>query len=274
MEPTYSFRHVSLVTDRNSLRKLLTFLSDRSSENWDIEVELVHNTLFLTRWEKNYNLLFSGSFNSGFGHSFESEFLGYENGMEESCSHHRMVEYEIGGMKWVVRFEADGYSVDTHQDNEAKIATSMDNLCLEDATPMMLEGVSVVRKGYLVPPSSIIEVKCRSGNRTVGRNDTLQCYISQTKHLFVGGHKDGVVHQVNKTDLSSNLEAWERGHEAELGKLLTLVEKLGKIAKGFDSRKYRLTYNRSETPKALMILKSHEKGLSLSAEAIERCWRQ
>jgi hypothetical protein len=67
------------------------------------------DTLFLTRWEKNKVRIITGSFNSGYGHGFENTFMKFGKGLEDSSAHHRIVEYTIGGMNWMVRYEANGY---------------------------------------------------------------------------------------------------------------------------------------------------------------------
>jgi hypothetical protein len=101
MAPTYSLLPVSLVTDRNSLRKLFDFVSATKcfSSWWRIELEVVENTMIFTRWEKDPRLLVTGSLNSGFGHEFEKVFVKFNSNLEDSMSHHRIIEYDIGGMK-------------------------------------------------------------------------------------------------------------------------------------------------------------------------------
>jgi hypothetical protein len=115
MQPSYSLLPVALVTDRNSLRKLFDFVSGHPGEHWRNEAELVEGTLFLTRWEANSVRIITGSLNSGYGYEFEKAFLKFEEDLGDSSTHHRILEYEIGGMKWVVRYEADGYSNDEQE---------------------------------------------------------------------------------------------------------------------------------------------------------------
>ncbi|KAF8855691.1 hypothetical protein BDZ45DRAFT_654934, partial [Acephala macrosclerotiorum] len=228
MQPSYSFLPTALITDRNSLRKLLDFASGHRREDWRIEVELVKETLFLTRWEKNWVQIITGSFNSGYGHEFENAFLKFEEGLEDSSTHHRIVEYEIGGMKWVVRFEADGYIKDD-PGNEGpppygvsqplpEISATMEALSLESASPpRVLEGVGIVQRGHLVSPKSIIEVKCtKSKNDQQLGEKVAQCWFSQTRHVFIGHHKDGLVEKVTRAEMSSTFDDWEKTHQDEL----------------------------------------------------------
>jgi stalled ribosome alternative rescue factor ArfA len=89
-QPSYSLLPISLVTDHNCLRKLFDFTSGHRGENWRIEVALVKETLFLTRREKSQVGIITGSFNSDYGHEFEHAFPKTEEGLEDSCAHHRV----------------------------------------------------------------------------------------------------------------------------------------------------------------------------------------
>ncbi len=157
MAPSFAPFSVALVTDRNSLRKLFDFVSGHPGEHWRIEAELVEGTLFLTRWEANPVRIITGSLNSGYGHEFEKAFLKFEEELKDSSTHHRIIEYEIGGMKWVVRYEAEGYFKDK-QENEGfmavgasqtypEVTAAIERLSLEfQPQPTMLEGVKVIER--------------------------------------------------------------------------------------------------------------------------------
>jgi hypothetical protein len=84
MAPAYSLLPVSLVTDRNSLRKLFDFVSATKCfpSWWRIEVEVVENTMIFTRWEKDSYLLVTGSLDSGYGHEFEKAFIKFNSNLE------------------------------------------------------------------------------------------------------------------------------------------------------------------------------------------------
>jgi hypothetical protein len=109
MKPDFDFGGVDLVTNRNSLRKLLDFASGRVSESFRIDINLVHGTLFLTRREQSTRDRIHGSRNAGYGHNFEKAFTRAEKGLEESSGHHRVVRYQMGELECVVRFEVDAW---------------------------------------------------------------------------------------------------------------------------------------------------------------------
>jgi hypothetical protein len=107
MKPDFDFSGVDLVTNRNSLRKLLDFASGRISDSFRIDVNLVNSTLFLTRRERSTRNVIQGFRNSGYGHNFERAFTKPQEGLEDSNGHHRVARYEMGKLNCVVRFEVD-----------------------------------------------------------------------------------------------------------------------------------------------------------------------
>jgi len=105
-------------------------VSGHPGEHWRIEAELVESTLFLTRWEANSVRIITGSLNSGYGHEFEKAFLKFEEELKDSSTHGRIIEYEIGGMEWVLRNDAHGY-FDEQQENEGFMAVGVSQTYLE-----------------------------------------------------------------------------------------------------------------------------------------------
>lgn len=108
MRPNFDMMPIDLVTDRNSLRKLLRFVSGKIPQDWRIDVDIVENTIFFTRWEENQIQIITGAKESGYGHEFEKAFLTYDSDLRQSSGHHRIVRYNLGGIECMVRFEVDG----------------------------------------------------------------------------------------------------------------------------------------------------------------------
>ncbi|RFU27526.1 hypothetical protein B7463_g8813, partial [Scytalidium lignicola] len=288
MQPTYSFLPVSLVTDRNSLRKLLGFASGHARQDWRIYVELVKDTLFLIRWEADKRRIMTGSLNSGYGHSLEKKFAKFDKDLKSSTHHHRIAEYDVGGMKWVVRYEADGYleeesgsSEDTAEGNpqpEAEVATpdaESPPPAAAEPEPKSVEGVDVIQKGRIVPPESIIEIKTKNGrpksNSRLDVDKVTQCWFSQTKSVFLVHHQDGAVDsEPVKIDLG--FEDWEKKQQARLGKLITIIKEITEIARRVEGGRCCLYCDRKESPSAIRIFKSNEDNLKMSEELKKKYW--
>ena len=82
MQPNFDMKDVDVVTDRNSLRKLLHFASDTVRDPFRINVKLVGGVLFFSRWEPETKFLISGFQNTGFGHNFEKVTTSLDSGLK------------------------------------------------------------------------------------------------------------------------------------------------------------------------------------------------
>lgn len=112
--PSFDMRSVDLVTDRNNIRKLLSFIDRRLEKNglepFTIDVEVAGNTTIFCRTETESSVIIGPNDFRGYGHEFEKACT--TSSVEGSTGHHRIISYRFGGMKFVVRYEADGY-IDT-----------------------------------------------------------------------------------------------------------------------------------------------------------------
>jgi hypothetical protein len=287
MEPAYSLLPVSLVTDRKSLRKLFDFVSGTKGFQswWRIEVEVVKNTMIYTRWEKDSYRFVTGSFSSGYGHEFETAFIKFNLDEEDSMSQHLIIEYEIGGMKQVVRFEADGYFEEYASDvidqskDEGTSPSSEHPVTFAKFSPasklLSSDELTVIQKGFVISPDLIIEVKCVSMNTRSKNNiekKIAQCWFSQTKHVFVGCQEEGSVLEANKFDIESALEKWEETHQANLKKLMFLITKIKMSVITIEGKKCCLVFGGKQKPALVKLIKSNHGGLSLSDDLKERLW--
>jgi hypothetical protein len=287
MQPTYSLASTFLVIERNSLRKLFDFASGHSRGDWRIVAEVVNKTLFLTRWERNQQSFLTGTCKpgdkAGYGHSFEDIFLQPEKNKQGSCAHHRIVEYEIGGMKWLVRFEADGYLGDQELSTDCVVlenAGQLENLsgCRDSmglqvqTQTQIVEGIQVIQKGHLVPDASVIEAKCRNVNAKGRAKQTIeQCWFSQTKHVFVGREDHGVIREIKKTDMTATFDDWERDNQESLRRLVKVIEEIRCVVN--NRGRCFVLHEKSGQPRALQFLKAGNRdALNFSEDLKKRHW--
>lgn len=94
-------------------------------------------------------------------------------------------------------------------------------------------GVQVIKRGTLVPQSSVVEVKTRAMSRTLNLQDTLpQMWISGTPALAIAYHQRGRFGAVTPKRLDTGeLGAWEQKNAMVLRKLVRLVKIIIKEAK-------------------------------------------
>lgn len=127
---------------------------------------------------------------SGYGRNFELMRTRPALGCEHAASHHRVITYDLAGMKMVVRAEVDA--------------------CLPDPNG---------KAAYVqdVPQSAVVELttKRKSRNRRWSYKHMQMC-LSQTPFLIYGVHQNGVFNEVAKKKNLDNV----KGHRVSKLRLL------------------------------------------------------
>ncbi|KAF2423194.1 hypothetical protein EJ08DRAFT_596344 [Tothia fuscella] len=241
MNPDANLSTADLVTNRNSLRHLLGFVQGKV-DTFRIDLNTVHDTLFLTRHEKTTHRTIGARNPSGYGHNFETAFTAPEAGLESS-GHHRVITYPLGDLNCVVRFEVDAFcdaddlvpndetsSAQEPTRGSSEVMNSMANLSI--SKPKRGQGeVKVIQAGRLIPCSALSEVKSKS-KRNIPLNQVLaQLWFGRIPHLFVGQHTDGVFTKIEQTDVGAEFLNWETAQQEHLRKLAQLISELRDFTK-------------------------------------------
>ena len=266
LQPTFNLNQTDLICDRNNLRRLLGFASGDVNEKFEIIVEVVNNTVLFIRLDGAISEHIDPAVQfRGFGHTFEKVFTKRLEAVEKTVSHHRVVGYTFGGLKLVVRFEADGAvypssvpeSGSTEQLEEVEVVEGSNGSSLDPTSNPSLENegndnpplpaatgattpgpssarIFVLQAGHLIPQRSIIEIKTRNAKfPTTIQQNMPQLWFSNTRHLYVGLHHWGAFVEVKKHTVSDGINAsWESSMKEELGKLADLLGRIIEAARG------------------------------------------
>ncbi|GAB1319188.1 Geranylgeranyl pyrophosphate synthetase [Madurella fahalii] len=228
---------IDLVTDRNNIRKLLRFVQGSSNDAFQIRVEIAGDrTALFTRVEAKTTDIIQGF--RGYGHNFEEAYTKKECG---SSSHHRIVGYEFGGIKCIVRYETDGYVDNKDQPEPAdNVSDAFKGLSISRPDKVTNDPAAIIVKtgGRKVNLSSILEIKTRAAHRTLDMAEvSSQLWISQTPNLVVGYHRNGVFGNVQLRDTTNEIRQWERTNQKDLGNLACLLMKIiGAVKHSGDQR--------------------------------------
>jgi hypothetical protein len=286
MHPNFYMSSISLVSNRNNLRKLFNFASNHLERSFRIDVQIVSDTMFFKRWEQG------SLYDSGYGHSFEKAFTTFDDDLENSYGHHRIAQYNLGGMNCIVSFKADAY-FDESPDSTAQSPSSesppenpdkTDNDLSATFTSLSLapkendtehapqKGVRVIQRGRLVSPASVIEVKSRRG--LIKMNEVIpQLWFSQTEHLFVGYHRDGLVEEeVTHYEMAEHFKAWEIQNEEQLQKLVVLILKIREAVQGTKDRKCVIFYDHHEKPRRMWVYEADKDSCPELVDVEKKCW--
>jgi hypothetical protein len=217
LKPEFAIRKIDLVTDRNNIRKLLRFINETSEDSFQIQVEIMNGkTAMFTRMEGETTEVIKGF--RGYGHNFEKAYTTSATG---STGHHRIVSYDFGGLKCVVRHETDGYigrkvalaTVKKPAETTDSLSNLLEILQLSESIddPKLTSHLTVQSEGEEVDFSSILEIKTRAARKTLDMTEvTPQLWISQTPHQVVGYHQRGAFRDVQVRDMAGAINNWEQ----------------------------------------------------------------
>lgn len=248
-KPDFQIGDIDLVTDRNNIRKLLRFVKGSSTDKFEIQVEIVGSkTALFTRVEEKTTDFIQGF--RGFGHNFEKA---YTKGPAGSTGHHRIVSYDFGGMKMIIRHETDGYigsktgsvAVTRPAETTDSLSDLLGSLSISKpaATAVSSSGIVVKTEGKNVDLSATLEIKTRAASRTLDMAEvTPQLWISQTPILVVGYHQRGVFDDVQLRNMKQGIRNWERDNEKALRSLASLMKKIIAAAKSSSNRNAVVKY--------------------------------
>ena len=274
--PNFDMSSIDLVTDRNSLRKVLSFAS-KGPGKWRIDVDMINNTMFFNQWEEFRLMIINGRQDSGYGHAFEDCVTAREPTLEDSMHHERIVRYELGGLECLVRFEADAYlNADGNGESRERLAIpSLDLPTPKPSRPVLrppYKLVHVVSRGHYINPDLIAEIKSCSTLKFNINKTIPQLWLSQTKHLCVGHHKEGLVtEKLEMKDMKEELKKWEASNQEHLKNMIRVIREIREIAK--TARKCAIVCTVVDGVKCLSVFDRKGGDMAIRSEVVKRCWR-
>lgn len=227
---TIDWPSVDFIIDRNGLRKLMAWVSAKK-QSFRIDLQLAgEKTVLCNRWEAKTKMK-----KFGYGYAFEGAVTCAAPGCETSSGgHHRIITYDLSGLKMVVRFEVDACLVPedpTHASVDDLSAEFASKLALPASTDIVEDTIllTVIIAGKPIANESTVELATRkAGNSLLWREKFLQMYFSQTPELFIGTHKDGCFTDVQRRTMESLSYVEENVQKKlrELGKALHDIQAL------------------------------------------------
>ena len=226
MNPNVRFNDVDIVVNRNTLQKLYDFASfKRSYRQFHVDLDLIGTTLFIGRKEKNSITEAQG----GYGRNFEYEFTSEDPSLNKADGHHRVITYDLGGLKIVVRMEADGYLEPEapEEPNEFFLnflgTMESTNATIAHRNP---QHTTVIPGGTLIPHRCTLELKSNRDNNTA----RTQTWFGRTRNLVFGRHKEGLIRAVAPVYLQNeDFEAWAVKNQGNIRRLVWLLEEIRRV---------------------------------------------
>ncbi|KAI6001140.1 hypothetical protein EDC04DRAFT_1067456 [Pisolithus marmoratus] len=238
----FKYRDLDLMTDRNNLRKLLRCIDRQHDKTFRIDVDLLGKTCLFTR--RDETLVETIREFRGFGHEYELAATKPRRGAEGEISHHRIIGYEFGGLKILLRYEVDACTEPEGEDGSLLASLSALSIGTRGVSTHSNDSTSSTRFGMkvnmttprsVVPQSSVIEIKTRAAHKELDWKEFYpQLYLSQTFHLYLAKHTRGTFGRVEDFQISSQgMAAHARNAEAAMAKLVTLLSDILKAVRKY-----------------------------------------
>ncbi|KAG0131922.1 hypothetical protein HOY82DRAFT_312735 [Tuber indicum] len=295
--PDINLNSINFITDRSNLVKLYKLISGHVPQAYfgpdsckqepelRIDVEVIGNSLLLSRWEPRSSQVLDDTQYQGFSDNFANMFTRYPDpapglGTDaRSQGHHRVLAYVLGGHRFMVRYQADAC---------AEAVEELRNMCGGDKSASGLEGsmsgMSIsrnptspydipVRKtpNQIHPHSSIIGIKCISSRKAIDLSRSLpQAFFSQTRQLFVGPHLSGKIKRIQKFDLAAPLTDWERENESSVKKMVVMLEKIRKVVNGIKGKRAAVIFDWEKRGDGVRIYARNDVDVGLPRDLVER----
>ncbi|KAL4892953.1 geranylgeranyl pyrophosphate synthetase [Aspergillus ambiguus] len=271
-QPSFDISSVDVVTDRNNIRKLLSFINPslgKNGEPFTIQVDMAGQTAIFCRDETATTEVIRPDEFRGYGHEFEKAYTVSQ--IRGSTGHHRVISYRLGGLNFLVRHETDGYVEDVSlvetdtKSTEDNLVNSLRSLSLsaEGITSAETPASSILtirREGVVVPRESTLEIKTRVSHKPLALREVApQLWVSQTPKLIRAYHQRGKFAAPEVEDVTAAVKDWEQSHQEDIKKLVALISRILQLTRdwsGSSTIRYnpindRLVVERVKRKKAL-----------------------
>lgn len=244
MEPDFSTSNVDIFGCGSTLGNLLRFV--RSVDKpFRFLVEVIGNTVFFVRKENDAREIIEGV--RGYGHTFPEAYTTWESDVKGSESHQRLIQYDLGGLECIVRFECDGYMWEKSGDQKANVLkgnsrTGLDDLLHAFDNTAIKRGLSSLDVPLSIqtggsPPTqrAIFDLKTRSGRfkKEIDMTDIYpSLWLKQFTNFIVAFHDGaGTFEDVRMQDIRKDVQTWEMANKAAIQRLAVLLKKIVEIAR-------------------------------------------
>ncbi|KFY50080.1 hypothetical protein V495_00358 [Pseudogymnoascus sp. VKM F-4514 (FW-929)] len=252
--PSFDIRSIDVVTDRNNIRKLLSFINPSMTRNplesFTINIEVTKNTAIFCRDETETHEFIGPNEFKGYGHEFEMAYTTSQ--IRASTGHHRVISYRFGGLNFIVRHETDGYVDDKKMSSSNAKGPESDSLSSpeSDSLSSMLGSLSlsptnglqittpgsklrIKEEGQMISLESTLELKTRVIHKRIEiREVAPQLWISQTPKLVRAYHQRGTFQVPEVEDVAADIKSWEEDNQRDLRKLAALISEIIVVVKG------------------------------------------
>ncbi|KAF4615553.1 hypothetical protein G7Y89_g15308 [Cudoniella acicularis] len=249
MQPDFDLQSIDVVGCGSTLGNLLRFAGSRCKP-FRFEVDVVAGTVFFLRKENSATELITDL--RGYGHTFPEKYTTWDKEVRNSCSHQRLIRYEFGSLRFLVRSETDGYvrsRVNSISNSEKQTGpTSLEDdfatLAVKNTSGSTGDVLQVQVAGTSVAQDQIFDIKTRSRCNVLGMDEIFpRLWINQTPKFLLAYHEFGVFDTPEIQDVRGRILNWERNNSALLTRFHAVVERVVGLAKSSNKKQLEVYWD-------------------------------
>jgi hypothetical protein len=282
MRPNFRFDGIDVLTDRNTLREFFDFCKGIVQDSFRLNLYLANDTLIIERCIRSPTKCLGHPGGSPFGHSFEKAVTWLPRGLNDSSSHHRVIQYDFGGLKCAVCCQVD-VSYDDPK-SVGKAAGQLPQVAAHDEkmeslvaafSLMTLNETGTIHRGAGTDQASVGWLRIIKGRRSKPRPSWLPwLWWGRTRYLIMGHHDYGTFDRLQVHDMKEQLEAWEKNdiNQQVLRKMVLLLSRLRDTLRTNETKTCLVIYEKAVKPPVLRIHKSISGKGPLPPSVVKKFW--
>jgi hypothetical protein len=251
MQPHYNLRAVDVVGCGSTIGNLLRYAGSESKP-FRFDVDVIGDTVLFIRKESSPTELITGL--QGYGHTFPEAYTTWDAEVQGSCTHQRVIQYDFGGMRFLVRTETDAYVKEDHASAPSSVMTSTSDLSLEEMLGTMAvssPSISQEQKlqwklqGTKIRQNQIFDIKTRASyNQPFDMNEILpRLWLNQTSKFLIAYHQKGLFDKPKVRDVRNEIIRWERDNSAHLSRFHALVKRIVDVVRDADQQQCEVSWD-------------------------------
>ncbi|KAL1795342.1 hypothetical protein ACET3X_007158 [Alternaria dauci] len=243
--PEFDSASADLFACGSTLGNLLRFARG-IDKAFRFNIEVVGETVFFVRKENDPKEVIKDV--RGYGHTFPEAYTTWEQSVKGSETHQRIIRYEFGGLKCLVRFESDGYikaagaaddatPSENAEDPDDLLAALQDASINRPSNPVTstLDALKVKHGGTAVPQNVIFDLKTRSGKykKDIDMSDIYPAlWVKQISNFIVAYHNGaGLFEDIRVQNVKNDVRAWVKDNKEGIRRFATLLDDIVDIAR-------------------------------------------
>ena len=244
MQPLYDLKAVDVVGCGSTLGNLLRFAGSQSRP-FRFDVDVIGDTVLFVRRETSPTELITGL--HGYGHTFPEAYTTWDSEVRNSCSHQRIVQYEFGGLKVLLRTETDGYVRDAGAKASSSTTSSRSQIPVDEVLETMAvssstqvaqdQPLQLKMQGIKIRQDQVFDIKTRASYKAFDTNEILpRLWLNQTSKFLIAYHQFGLFDKPEVKDVRGDVIRWENDNSALLARFHALVKRIVDVVLDSDQK--------------------------------------